>query len=143
MANYIQNNNNISSNIKIDMIASDWNLMKDNKFFNSYKVENFEIVNNHNFSMQSKTFDLILGADILYEIENYKTLIDLFDYYLTENGSAIIITKMYYYGNGGSLYEFQDYVDQSKLFTYKTLKIINNNSSNRREIILLERIQVP
>ena len=143
MANYIQNYNNISSNIKVDMIASDWNLMKDNKFFNSYKVENFEIVNNHNFSMQSKTFDLILGADILYEIENYKTLIDLFDYYLTENGSAIIITKMYYYGNGGSLYEFQDYVDQSKLFTYKTLKIINNNSSNRREIILLERIQVP
>ena len=61
----------------------------------------------------SRKYDLIFGSDVLYETRNYQNLIKLFQANLTENGVVVISSKAYYYGNGGSIAEFKNYLDGS------------------------------
>lgn len=132
----------MATDTKVEFLSADWNDLKNNKYFNSYSVQSHQLVADNKYEVQAKSFDLIFGADILYEVETYITLLEMFDNLLTDKGRVIIISKMYYYGNGGSLYEFQDYVEKSKKFKHQSLKVINDNTSNRREIILLERTSI-
>lgn len=55
-------------------------------------------------TLQNKKFDIIFGADILYETKNFDVLINLADNLLSKNGQAILISKYFYYGNGGNKY---------------------------------------
>jgi len=82
-------------------------------------------------------YDLIFGCDIIYEVKNYQALIQLFEDTLTQNGMAIISSKAFYYGNGGSVAEFKDYLSSSKL-SYQRLFNIQTGMSNRREIFCLQ-----
>lgn len=138
--NYLQNQGQIHESTRLELISADWNDLKDSKFFNGYEINECQFLTSDTVNIQKRQFDCIFGADILYEVENYQTLLEMFDNLLTDRGCVFIITKMYYFGNGGGLYEFQDHVDSSKLFKHRSLQVINDNSSNRREIILLERI---
>jgi len=83
-----------------------------------------------------KKFDLIFGADILYEVKNYKDLIGLIEQHLSASGMAIISSKAFYYGNGGSVAEFKQFVEHSSL-CYERLLNIQNGMSNRREVFCL------
>ena len=115
----------------LSLIGGSWEDMLNKK--QSFHVQ----LSDNKTSTQS--YDLIFGADILYEIENYTTLLNLFNNLLSDNGRVIIISKMYYYGNGGSLYEFQDYIEKDGRFVYNTLTVVNQSSSNKREVFELTR----
>ena len=54
----------------------------------------------------SKKFDLIFGADVIYQVENYPTFLKICFENLAPNGSFLIASKAYYYGNEGGISEF-------------------------------------
>ena len=60
-------------------------------------------------------------------------LIKLVETNMNNGGMAIISSKAYYYGNGGSIAEFKQYLENSNL-EYFCIKQIVTGVSNRREI---------
>ena len=139
--NCVQNAQLLAQGTALDFIAADWNDLRDGKYFTSFALTPEQrLANTSAYAVTPGGYDFIFGADVLYEVENYATLLDLFDKLLSPTGCAVIVTKLYYYGNGGSLYEFQDAVDKGGRFGHATLKTINDNSSNRREVLLLRRL---
>ena len=83
-------------------------------------------------------YNLITGCDIIYEVKNYDALLDMFKNRLKPGGIVIISSKAFYYGNGGSIAEFKQFVKKQGLFEYKRLQKIQNGMGNRREIFSLE-----
>ena len=87
---------------------------------------------------QSKTYDIICGCDIIYETKNYPTLLELFKKVLTPGkGRVVISSKAYYYGNGGSVAAFKEFVNNYAVLQYSLLKNIDTGMGNRREIFML------
>ena len=87
--------------------------------------------------MPSQKYDIIFGCDIIYEVSNYPDLLKIIEERLNPQGIAIIASKAYYYGNGGSIAEFKQCVENSNL-VYHRLQNINTGMSNRREIFSLQ-----
>ena len=133
--NIFLNKNNLKE-INYEFLAESWSNMANS--------ENLKFYNSELFSLKKKKidskFDFIFGGDILYEIENYNDLICLLDKFLSFQGKAFFITKMYYYGNGGNLYEFEDYVKKSGIFVSDIVFECNTKSSNKRVVLEIKRI---
>jgi len=93
----------------------------------------------HNEETQLPTkFNAILMAEVLYNSENYVKLGQIINELLDKDGVCIISSKLYYFGIGGSVDEFKDFMEQ----TYPHLKIetlqeINDKRSNKREIFCI------
>ena len=135
--NIFLNQDNIQKNINYQFLAESWSNMVYKENLNFYDKENFDLVQ----KKIDSTFDFIFGGDILYEIENYNDLINLLDKFLSENGKAFFITKMYYYGNGGNLYEFEDYIKKSGIFVSDIVFECNTGSANKRVVLEIKRIE--
>ena len=89
------------------------------------------------------SIDIIFGADILYETKNYASLLKLFDFYLTPKGSIYIFTRYIYFGNSGSLFDFQNFVKTSDVFECHELfsgEGGGQGSENNMNIIVLTRL---
>ena len=81
-------------------------------------------------------FDVIFGCDILYETINYKDLLRIIDNQLSDNGIALMFSKMFYFGNTGSVYEFIQFVNSHESFNASILKQLNDKvGGNTRAII--------
>lgn len=83
-------------------------------------------------------FDFIFASDILYEVKNYSDLIKILDLHLAKNGTAFFYSKMYYYGNGGSVYEFESCLEKQN-FAFKEINILNNKNSNKIALIRIKK----
>lgn len=62
-----------------------------------------------------ETYDLILTSETIYNVNNYMKLIKLFEKKLKSSGCILLIAKNYYFGVGGSISEFINYLKLSKL----------------------------
>lgn len=110
--------------------AGSWDSME---FTNLFRKDQ-KISNNPKFNM-------ILGCDVIYEVKHYEALLNLFEKYLKVGGYAIIASKAYYFGNGGSVAEFETHVKISnKPLIFRELKSIQSGMGNRREIFIVERL---
>lgn len=138
--NLLQNNALIHTNTTVELVAAEWSNLAHSICFASYALTDGNTLTAAAFNAAPRSFDLILGADLLYETEHYPTLLSLFDTLLSDTGSIMLVTKAYYYGNGGSLYEFQERVETDGRFAHQTLKVLNDKGSNRREVLLLRRV---
>lgn len=63
------------------------------------------------------TYDLILTSETIYNVNNYKKLIKLFKKKLKPSGCILLIAKNYYFGVGGSINEFVNILQSSKMNT--------------------------
>lgn len=67
---------------------------------------------NEDFTKQNVRFDWILSAETLYCEDNYQKLFEIFQCRLRKpNGKVWIATKSHYFGVGGGVYSFLDFVD--------------------------------
>lgn len=61
------------------------------------------------------TYDLILTSETIYNVNNYTKLIKLFEKKLKPSGCILLIAKNYYFGVGGSISEFLNFLKSSKM----------------------------
>jgi len=82
--------------------------------------------------------DLILTSETIYNTNYYKSLHNIIQKSLSKDGIALIAAKRYYYGVGGGVDTFLDFVDENKIFQYEIVKNIDAGISNIRNIILMK-----
>jgi SAM-dependent methyltransferase len=63
------------------------------------------------------TYDLILTSETIYNLSNYKKLINLFEKKLKPSGCVLLIAKNYYFGVGGSINEFVHCLKSTKMIS--------------------------
>ncbi|KAI8792831.1 histidine protein methyltransferase 1 isoform X1 [Biomphalaria glabrata] len=83
-------------------------------------------------------YDVILTAETIYNPENYSKLHDIFSTSLTDDGIILVAAKTYYFGVGGSLDTFVNYVRSCNVFTVDTILTIQEGVP--RQIISLKRV---
>jgi predicted nicotinamide N-methyase len=80
-------------------------------------------------------FDAIFMSEVLYNSDNYNKLAQVIEGLLDSNGVCIIGSKLYYFGIGGSVDEFKEFMENNyPKFKVQTLQEINDKKSNKREI---------
>lgn len=62
--------------------------------------------------------DLILMSETLYSTKNYRKLLNLINSVLCENGQCVVASKLYYFGVGGSCFEFKKFVTENSKIEY-------------------------
>jgi len=61
------------------------------------------------------TYDLILTSETIYNVNNYSKLIKLFEKKLKPSGHILLVAKNYYFGVGGSITEFLNFLIPSQM----------------------------
>ncbi|XP_018582035.1 histidine protein methyltransferase 1 homolog [Scleropages formosus] len=69
-------------------------------------------------------YDLILTSETIYNEAYYPSLHQVFHKLLAPNGLVYLATKSHYFGVGGGLLLFQDFVEQKAIFDLKCLKTV-------------------
>lgn len=62
-------------------------------------------------------YDIILASETIYNIENQEKLLETFRKRLKEDGIVLVAGKSHYFGVGGGLEQFIDYVKSKNVFT--------------------------
>ena len=78
-------------------------------------------------------FDLVLSADTLYNTSASRRLWQLVREQLRPGGTALIASKSYYFGCGGSVADFKAIVSADGRFECRTVRVFEDGASNRRE----------
>ena len=52
---------------------------------------------------------------------------------------ALIAAKSYYFGVGGSVSQFKEMVATDRRFAMKTVRVVDDGASNRREVFSIVR----
>lgn len=86
-------------------------------------------------SILSEKYDLILTSETIYNEENYPKLVSLFSKVLEKDGQVLIGAKVYYFGVGGGVDSFTEFVEQNDLFDIENLETIE--ASVARSILRL------
>lgn len=91
-------------------------------------------------SYLSRKVQFVFGSDILYETVHYPVLLQIFDNCLQEEGEVYLFSKMFYFGNTGSVYEFLKFVEGSKRFTAAVVHQFEDKvGGNVRAVIKMTR----
>lgn len=107
------------------------NMMKKNSFLSG----DWESCNFY-FKKVTKKFDIILSSETIYNPDYYPSLHSLMCTSLNKDGFALIASKTYYFGVGGSTKDFIDYVAERGDFKIET--VMNITEGVNREILKLE-----
>ncbi|XP_008061452.1 histidine protein methyltransferase 1 homolog [Carlito syrichta] len=70
-------------------------------------------------------YDLILTSETIYNPDYYSTLHETFLSLLNKNGCVLLASKAHYFGVGGGVHLFQNFVEERDVFQAKTLEIID------------------
>jgi SAM-dependent methyltransferase len=82
-----------------------------------------------------KKFNAIFMSEVLYNPDNYHKLARVITDLLEKDGVCLISSKLYYFGAGGSVDEFKDFLEKEyPILKVETLIEINDKKSNKREI---------
>jgi len=84
-------------------------------------------------------YEVILTAETIYNEENYGKLHTLFEKLLSKNGFVLVAAKSYYFGVGGNVEAFLEYVCSKKIFTSEKVHTVSKGVT--RCIILMQRTQ--
>ncbi|KAH9518380.1 Histidine protein methyltransferase 1 [Bulinus truncatus] len=113
---------NVRRNISTEQchyFAGDWGS------FNQIAVEN------------NLKYDVILTAETIYNPDNYSKILNIFKSALTDGGIVILAAKTYYFGVGGSIDRFIEYVNSCSFFHVSTILSIKQGVP--RQIISLQQ----
>lgn len=80
-------------------------------------------------------------SETLYNPGMYSVIHNVLSHLLSSDGSAIIAAKSYYFGVGGSIAEFCEFVEQKGILTVETE--ISNDEGVRRELVILNKLPPP
>nr|SVE71271.1 EOG090X0C09 [Daphnia similis]SVE71903.1 EOG090X0C09 [Daphnia similis] len=61
-----------------------------------------------------KSYDIILTSETIYNPENYRKLIKIFEEMINKNGVIYVAAKHFYFGVGGNIYEFEKLLRQNE-----------------------------
>nr|SVE82690.1 EOG090X0C09 [Daphnia magna] len=61
-----------------------------------------------------KSYDIILTSETIYNPENYRKLIQIFEEMVKKNGVIYVAAKHFYFGVGGNVYEFEKLLRQNE-----------------------------
>jgi SAM-dependent methyltransferase len=82
-----------------------------------------------------KKYSAILMSEVLYNPDNYNKLARVIADLLEKDGICVISSKLYYFGAGGSVDEFKEFLEKEyPMFKIQTLQEVNDKKSNKREI---------
>mmetsp|Transcript_10553 Transcript_10553/g.9128 ORF Transcript_10553/g.9128 Transcript_10553/m.9128 type:complete len:112 (-) Transcript_10553:141-476(-) len=83
-------------------------------------------------------FNAIFMAEVIYDPENYGKLANLIQNLLAKDGICLISSKLYYFGNGGSVDEFKDFIEENyPNLGVETVHEVDDGVSNKREIMAI------
>ena len=77
-----------------------------------------ELLNN----MQRSCFDIILTAETIYRASHYEMLVSVFKHALKPSGKVYLNAKSNYYGVGGNINDFINYVKEDGTFNFQTIQ---------------------
>ncbi|KAJ8361405.1 hypothetical protein SKAU_G00179300 [Synaphobranchus kaupii] len=80
-------------------------------------------------------YDLIMTSETIYNEAYYPALHEVFRKLLDQGGLVYLATKAHYFGVGGGLYLFQNFVEQRDVFKMKCLK--NVEQGLQRHVVAL------
>ncbi|KAF2892561.1 hypothetical protein ILUMI_13621 [Ignelater luminosus] len=104
--------------LNIDITAED-NIRNKCKFY-SGDWNSFLVLTADNSKNDDNKFDFIFTCETIYNINNYKKLHAVFTELLKPNGVIYLAAKTYYFGVGGGLREFEDFMIQQNVFDFST-----------------------
>jgi len=82
-------------------------------------------------------YDVILTAETIYNVDNYEKLHSLFDAVLADDGFILLAAKSYYFGVGGSIAGFQEFLNSKKKFSFEI--VFTTSKGVPRSIMILKR----
>ena len=92
---------------------------------------------------QPPQFDVVLTSEVIYNPQNYDKIAQLLVQILREDGGVCVMAnKLFYYGVGGSLPEFVEFLEQKYANTLRvqSLRVVNNKRAVKREILAVTRV---
>ncbi|KOC65533.1 Histidine protein methyltransferase 1 like protein [Habropoda laboriosa] len=85
-------------------------------------------------------YDLIFTSETIYNPDNHKKLYEVFKQRLKQDGIGLIAAKSYYFGVGGGIRQFQNFIEEDGIFdvdvTWKSQDIL---LGLQREILKITR----
>ncbi|KAL4473180.1 hypothetical protein ABPG72_015561 [Tetrahymena utriculariae] len=87
-------------------------------------------------------FDLLMLSEVIYNQANYEKVTNLIYKLMKPNGICLLANKLYYFGVGGSMPEFKQYLqtNHSGKLQLESLEIVNNKKGNKREIVVVRKL---
>ncbi|CAF4278894.1 unnamed protein product, partial [Rotaria magnacalcarata] len=61
----------------------------------------------------------------IYNIGNYRKLVQLFDHCLTAQGLIYLAAKVYYFGVQGGVRQFEEFINKTGLFNTRVVRVID------------------
>lgn len=123
---------------KVAFFSGDWNLLSEkiNKNKNEIKL------NENNIEIPKK-IDILLMSEVIYKTENYEKIANIINENLKiETGICFLASKVYYFGVGGSLPEFELFIKEKfPELEWIDVKEINNKKSNKRRIVQIRKLK--
>lgn len=84
-------------------------------------------------------YDLILTSETIYSLDSQPGLLSVLDGCLADGGEVLLAAKTHYFGVGGGLRQFEEALDRTGKWEYRTVK--NYQEGVRREILSIKRTQ--
>ncbi|KRX01404.1 hypothetical protein PPERSA_01307 [Pseudocohnilembus persalinus] len=129
-------------NKKVAFLSGDWENLPE-----KMKQKQNDIEVDENFSKNTsypEIFDVLLMSEVIYNQDNYQKIVNLCKNIMNPNGGiCILANKLFYFGCGGSMPEFTEFLEKNyaEIFEFETLEFINNKKGNKREIFGIRRRQ--
>ncbi|XP_072113414.1 histidine protein methyltransferase 1 homolog [Mobula birostris] len=80
----------------------------------------------HSDAGASFRYDVILSSETLYNPDSYPSLHHTLSSLLSDQGTVYLATKAHYFGVGGGIHLFQNFVKEKHIFDFKTVKVIDD-----------------
>ncbi|EGR27573.1 SAM dependent methyltransferase, putative [Ichthyophthirius multifiliis] len=93
---------------RVIYLSGEWNDL-DKKIDQQLNEIQF-IEKNIKLNSYQKQFDMLLMSEVIYNVENYEKVINLVLKFMKKDGVSILANKLYYFGVGGSMPEFKQFV---------------------------------
>ncbi|CAH2015771.1 unnamed protein product [Acanthoscelides obtectus] len=82
---------------------------------------------------EDEKFDYIFTSETLYNVQSYPKIHKVFKLLLKKSGKIYLAAKSFYFGVGGGIPYFKEYLDKNKVFKYLT---VSEHSSGVKRAIL-------
>ncbi|XP_056640563.1 histidine protein methyltransferase 1 homolog [Diorhabda sublineata] len=123
----------VLQNITVPNVLLNCEETEDSKFF-SGDWDSFVTLVEERYP--NEKFDYILTSETIYNKNYYAKLHLVFEKLLKKDGVVFLAAKSYYFGVGGGIHLFQDFLDEQKILKYR--QCWQCNEGVKREILRLE-----
>uniref|UniRef100_A0A0K0CYG8 Methyltransf_11 domain-containing protein n=1 Tax=Angiostrongylus cantonensis TaxID=6313 RepID=A0A0K0CYG8_ANGCA len=73
------------------------------------------------------SYDVVVTSETIYNTDDYENLHDAFDYALSPNGVIWVAAKVFYFGVGGNVPTFVEFVESKGVFKVSTKESISSD----------------